>query len=212
MKTQSTFIAILGFYFFLALLGATGQANAQGGTDPFYSGYKAYLKKDYSKALIYWEPLAENGNPNAQYFLGIMFLNGQGVIKNLVEAGRWFNASAQQGDVGAQYFIGEMNLKGMGMAQNYRRAGAWFKKAAEQGYPDAQLQLGEWFADGKGGVTNKKFAYVWLKLAGANGIQAADEKRKQVESQLTEQEIRDAKHLAYQWWIGFEQGKNNERP
>jgi TPR repeat protein len=212
MKTQSTFITVLGFYFILALLGVNGQANAQSGTNPFISGYKAYLKKDFKRALIYWRPLAEAGNLDAQYHLGNMFLNGQGVTVDWSEAGKWFRASAEQGDVGAQYLIGEMNLKGMGMVRDYQKAGNWFKKAAEQGYPDAQFRLGEWYAEGKGGVTNLLLAYVWLKLAGANGIQAGDEKRKLVETRLTAKEIKHANGLAYQWWISFEQGKQKERP
>lgn len=99
----------------------------------------------------------------------------------------------------------------MGMVRDYQKAGAWFKKAAEQGYPDAQFRLGEWYTDGKGGVINLVLAYAWMRLAGANGIQAGDEKRKQVETQLTEQEIRDANHLAYQLWVRLEQNQQNKR-
>ena len=156
-------------------------------------------------ALAQWKPLAESGNTNAQYFLGIMYLNGQGTIKNWAEAANWFQVSAEQGDVGAQYLFGEMNLKGMGLVRDYRKAGIWFQKAARQGYPDAQFRLGECHADGKGCATNFILAYVWLKLAGANGIQAGDGKRKQLETQLNEQEIRYSNHLVYQWWIRLEQ-------
>jgi len=204
MKSQFKLLAVFVFYGFLSLIGAIGHDQAEGGTDPFYSGYKAYLKKDFSEALVYWKPLAENGNPNAQYFLGIMFLNGQGVMANWTEAAKWFQASAEQGDVGAQFLLGEMSLKGMGMVQNYQKAGTWLRKAAEQGYPDAQYRLGEWYADGKGGVTNLMLAYVWLKLAVTNGIQAGIEKIKQVETQLNDQEINRANQLAYQWWIRLE--------
>lgn len=160
-------------------------------------------------ALAQWKPLAEAGNTNAQYFLGIMYLNGQGTIKNWTEAAHWFQASAEQGDVGAQYLFGEMNLKGMGLVQDYRKAGIWFQKAAQQGYPDAQFRLGECYADGKGCENNLILAYVWLKLAGANGIQAGDEKRKQVETQLNDLEINYANQLVYQWWVRLEQKWKN---
>lgn len=172
--------------------------------DSFNSGYKAYLKKDFNKALGYWTPLAEAGNLDAQYHLGMMFLNGQGVNVDLTKAVKWFKASGAQGDPGAQFLIGEMNLKGMGLIQDYKKAGSWFKKSAEQGYPDAQYRLGEWYADGKGGITDLVLAYVWLKLAGANGIQAGDKKRERIENQLTFQEIKQADKLAFNLWNKLE--------
>lgn len=75
-----------------------------------FLGYKVYLKQNFKTAMLYWRSLAEHGNPNAQYFLGVMFLNGQGVIENWTETVKWFHLSAYQGDVGAQYLFGEINL------------------------------------------------------------------------------------------------------
>lgn len=211
MKTQSKLTIAFTFLFLLALPGIS-QATAEDGSDKFLQGYKAYLKKDFKSAFVHWKSLAEAGYANAQYFLGIMYLNGQGTKKNWTEAGKWFQASAEQGDVGAQYLFGEMNLKGMGLVRDYRKAGTWFQKAAEQGYPDAQFRLGELYANGKGGVTNLLLAYVWLKLAGANGIQAGDVKRKQLETRLNDQEINRANELAYQWWVRLEQSPYHGRP
>ena len=204
-KTQSKFLLAFAFLLLLPLTGWIGQATAKGENDKFMRGYKSYLKNDFKMALAHWIPLAEAGNTNAQYFLGIMYLNGQGTKKNWAEAAHWFQASAEQGDVGAQYLFGEMNLKGMGLVRDYRKAGIWFQKAARQGYPDAQFRLGECYTDGEGCEANFILAYVWLKLAGANGIQAGDEKRKQVETRLTEQEIRNANLLAYRWWVRLEE-------
>lgn len=211
MKTQTKLLIDITFLFLLFFTGWIGQATADDRIDKFLEGYKAYLKMNYKGAFAHWESLAEAGNADAQYFLGIMYLNGQGTEKNWPEAGKWFQASAEQGDVGAQYLFGEMNLKGMGLERDYRKAGTWFQKAAEQGYPDAQYRLGEWYAEGKGGVTNLLFAYVWLKLAGANGIQAGDEKRKQIETRLTAKEIKHANHLAYQWWVRLGRHEHNLR-
>ena len=204
-KPKCKTVMVFVFIILLAFSAWSGQVLATGEAKRFLLGYKAYLKKEFKNAFFHWKPLTEAGDMNAQYFIGIMYLNGQGTSKNWVEAARWFQASAEQGDVGAQYLFGEMNLKGMGLIKDFRKAGSWFTKAAEQGYPDAQFRLGEWYAEGKGGVTNLLLAYVWLKLAGANGIQAGDVKRKQLEAQLSAQEINHAKHLAYLWWVRFEQ-------
>ena len=149
-KTQSKFLLAFAFLFLLALAGWTTQATAEDGSDKFLRGYKAYLKKDFKMALAQWKPLAEGGNANAQYFLGIMYLNGQGTIKNWAEAANWFQVSAEQGDVGAQYLFGEMNLKGMGLVRDYRKAGIWFQKTRPTGLSRCPIPAGRMLRRRKG--------------------------------------------------------------
>ena len=72
--------------------GALAPAQAQI-SDRFLAGYNAYVKQDYATALYYWRPLAEDGNAEAQYDLGIMYLNGQGVKQDIAEAIKWFSIS-----------------------------------------------------------------------------------------------------------------------
>lgn len=168
--------------------------------DTFYKGYKAYLKKDFERAVYFWTPLAKAGNLDAQYKLGMMYLNGEGVEIDFEKAGELFQSSAKQGDAGAQFIFGEMSSKGMGVDTDFQKAGNWFRKAAEQDYPDAQFRLGQWYAAGKGGEQELKLAYVWLKLAGVNGIQPSDEIRGRVEKKLRPKSLEDAKRLAFEMW------------
>ncbi|HUC61592.1 MAG TPA: tetratricopeptide repeat protein [Alphaproteobacteria bacterium] len=79
--------ALLALGIFLA---APSAAHAQT-SDRFLAGYNAYVKKDFATALYYWRPLAENGDAEAQYDLGIMYLNGQGVKQDTAEAIKWFS-------------------------------------------------------------------------------------------------------------------------
>ncbi len=190
-------IALIGW---IALTGSAVAVQAESGTDPFTLGYKAYLIKDYKTALQHWQPLAKAGNAEAQYQLGMMYYNGQGVPVDYVSASKFFRASANQGDAGAQYLIGEMRLKGMGVAQNARLAGDWFRKAAQQDYPDAQYELGDWYLAGKDGEPDFVKAYVWFSLAETNGIKIEDAKRKTILNALSEPEIEMAQQLADQWW------------
>ncbi len=184
----------------MILLGNAGTVKAESGTDQFKLGYKAYLIEDYKTALDYWQPLAKAGNAEAQYHLGMMYYNGQGVPVDFVSASRFFRSSANQGDAGAQYLIGEMRLKGKGVAQDAGLAGVWFKKAAQQDYPDAQYELGDWYFAGKGGEPDYLKAYVWFSLAEANGIRIDNAKRKKILTELSEPEIKMAQQLAEQWW------------
>ena len=57
------------------LMGATTSVSAQ----DFQKGFRAYKSGDYATALREWRPLAEQGNADAQYNLGVMYYNGKGV-------------------------------------------------------------------------------------------------------------------------------------
>jgi hypothetical protein len=49
-------------------------------------------------------PLAEQGDANAQYNLGVIYDNGLGVPQDKVRAHMWFSLSAAQGRDGAAAF------------------------------------------------------------------------------------------------------------
>lgn len=62
----------------------------------------AYAKPDYAAALEHCRPPAEQGNPQAQLKLGIMYADGRGISKNPVEAYVWFSLAVQGGIQQAQ--------------------------------------------------------------------------------------------------------------
>ena len=78
----------------------------------------------------------------AQYNLGLMYDNGQGVPQDYKQAVKWYTKAAEQGDANAQYSLGYMYANGQGVPQDYKQAVMWFTKAAEQGDADAQYNLG----------------------------------------------------------------------
>lgn len=55
------------------------------------------VRKDYGEALRWYTLSAEQGNPDAEYSLGVMYLNGQGVRKDLAEALKWLRRAAGHG-------------------------------------------------------------------------------------------------------------------
>ena len=77
-------------------------------------GMGAYDAGDYLTALQEWRPLAEQGDSDAQYFLGVMYKNGQGVPQDDAESVQWYRLAANQGDADAQYNLGVMYKNGKG--------------------------------------------------------------------------------------------------
>ena len=68
----------------------------------FEAGEEAYERFDYATALKEWRPLAEQGDAAAQYNLGVMYREGQGVPQDDVQAYLWMNLAAAQGFEQAQ--------------------------------------------------------------------------------------------------------------
>ena len=113
---------------------------------------------------------AEQGNAEVQIKLGDMYLEGEGVPLNYVEAAKWFRKAAEQGHAEAQLNLGWMYDGGHGVPLNYVEAAKWIRKAAEQGIARAQHNLGVMYHVGEGVPQDYEEAYAWLFLAKAKGF------------------------------------------
>ena len=71
---------------------------------PLEDADAALKRRDYATVLRLIRPLAEQGDANAQYNLGVFYDNGLGVPQDKVRAYMWFNLSAAQGREGAAAF------------------------------------------------------------------------------------------------------------
>jgi len=65
--------------------------------DRFDDGVVAFIKGDSATAMKIWQPLAQEGNTEAQYHLGYMFQTGTGVKKDNQKALYWYNLAAKNG-------------------------------------------------------------------------------------------------------------------
>ncbi|HFC6390643.1 TPA: tetratricopeptide repeat protein, partial [Neisseria lactamica] len=81
---------------------------------------------------------AAHGNAAAQFNLGVMYENGQGVRQDYVQAVQWYRKASEQGDAQAQFNLGVMYAEGQGVRQDYVEAVKWFRQAADQGLAQAQ--------------------------------------------------------------------------
>ena len=101
-------------------------------------GYQSYLKGDYEAAYNEWLPLAELGDAEAQYNLGVLYDEGAGVEQDLPTAISWYQKAASQGFIDAQTNLGMMYYHGHGVERDYRAAAQWFRQAADQGDEEAR--------------------------------------------------------------------------
>jgi TPR repeat protein len=82
-------------------------------------------------------PLADQGNADAQMKLGFMYVAGEGIPQDYVEALKWFRLAADQRQANAQCFLGLMYFEGRGVLRDYVSAHMWLDLAAAGGIEDA---------------------------------------------------------------------------
>lgn len=114
----------------ITLVYNTGLIHAQ----DYEKGRQAYLNDDYPSALKELRPLAEQGDDDSRYYLGLMYLRGLGVIQDYKEAARLFANSAEQGHTFAQGLLGRMYSEGLGVNKNPIYAHMWWNIAGANGY------------------------------------------------------------------------------
>jgi TPR repeat protein len=123
-------------------------------------------QEDVAKITV----LAKQGNASAQNDLGLMYIEGNGVPKDELEAVKWYRKSAEQGNAVGQAHLGAIYARGYGgVTQNYAEAFKWSRKAAEQGNADAQNMLGFAYASGKGVPQDYSEAAKWFRKAAEQG-------------------------------------------
>ena len=76
--------------------------------------------------------LAEQGDAQAQFALGTMYRDGQGVALDYAEALRWWRKAAELGAIDAQFALGNMYAGGSGIAQDNILAYMWYSIATLQ--------------------------------------------------------------------------------
>ena len=104
-------------------------------------GYQSYLKGDYKAAYDEWLPLAELGDAEAQFNLGVLYDEGAGVERDLATAADWYRKAATQGFIDAQTNLGIMYYHGLGVDRDHELAAHWFRLAADQGDAEARDYL-----------------------------------------------------------------------
>ena len=113
--------------------------------------------------------LATQGNPDAQYRLGVAHASGEGVPRDLAEAAKWYRLAAEQGIAAAQGRLGSLLLSGDGITRNFTEAARWFRSAADQGNAYAAANLGLLHARGEGVTRDESEACVWFMVGAALG-------------------------------------------
>lgn len=112
---------------------------------------------------------AASGDRESQYSLGLAYINGKGVEKNVREGMRWLTLAAMGGHNRAQSNLAcEYHQSG-----DFKSAFKWWEGAAKRGDALSQYFLGSMYETGEGVLKDYVMALKWYKKAARLGDEAA---------------------------------------
>lgn len=105
---------------------------------PVPAAVEAVRRGDFAEAYCLWRPLAEQGDAEAQFQLGWLYANGQGLRQNPTAAADWWERAARAGHPDAHLAIAQAYQKGRGRKKDLNEAVHWMLVAARNGNDEAQ--------------------------------------------------------------------------
>lgn len=153
----------------LERLGSNGHTLAQKNLASWYHfGYEE-IAANASKAIFWYEILAEKNDAEAQLSLAKILFEQQ----QYAESFPWFVKLANNGDEDSQYHLSFLYVHGQGVEQSQEEAIFWLIKSAKQENSQAQFTLSNFYKNGIGTSIDEKQAHTWLKKSADNGLAKA---------------------------------------
>lgn len=145
----------------------------------FYDWAKACADKNGEEynpefAVKLFIEAANGGITVAKYKLGKMFLNGDGVEKDIPKAIEWLKQSATEENEFAEYALGRLYLQGEEVEKDTVAAEEYLLKAASRGNKYAAYLLGKEYLSGENFGKNIQKSVEYLKLAAEKGFESAE--------------------------------------
>ena len=165
----------------------------------YRDGLRHLQQGAYARALAQFRPLAERGEADGQYFLGLMHERGYGLPRDDRKAAHWYRLAAKQGNASAQANLGFLYLEGHGVPRDLGRAFDLLGRAAREGHAVAQFNLGNMYYEGKGIQQSYVLAYAWYRLSERNGLKGGFFGQLRAERHMTSEQIAEARALVRQW-------------
>ena len=162
------------------------------------SGMSAFFEKDYGKAFRLLLSIAERDFPQAQLYLGFMYIDGKGVTKDYEKGEYYYKKSADQGYSHAQQVLGSCLVKGPCFHRDVVRGLDLMEAAARNGMDTALLELAFMYKRGEGVPKDYVLALKWFNLAAAS-FEGWATYRDDMEEEMASAQIAEAQKLSREW-------------
>lgn len=98
----------------------------------YKKGNKYYKAKDVELALTYYGKAADAGHSEAQYIMGLLYIEGKKVLQNYDLGIEWLTRAAMQGHKDAQFKLAAIYHQGEIVPKDEQKAVYWATKYKEQ--------------------------------------------------------------------------------
>jgi hypothetical protein len=139
--------------------------------------FDAFDKRDYSSAFDMFLKEAENGNPAAQYNIGLCYATNSGVFQNDQATEQWYRKASEQGLGKAQYGLCCMLA--------------------------ADIMTGQSILSQEDQKKTMVEAFMWLTIANEQGYSESSEAIPRVKAHMTLEQTTEASKLARKWTEDF---------
>ena len=173
--------------------------SSTGAAGDFQKGWNAYNSADYGAALTEWQALADAGDVNASYGMGLLYGNGFGVDMNDELALKYYGFAAEKGHAEAQFNLAVMHQNGWGVPQSDQTANKWYALAADQGITAAQIAIGRFYGLDFLDSYDPVAAYKWFSIAEKLGDIDAFDKREFISTRMTPEQLAEAEARVRKW-------------
>ncbi len=130
-----------------------------------FSGITAFDTKNFTMAYQLLAPLATKGNAEALWRVGMMQMNGLGMVENQPLGFENLLQAASQDHAFAHHMLGVAYMTGEGVEKDITKSIEWFEKGAEFGIPGPMYTLGMLYEDGKEVKEDLEKAQYWFDRA-----------------------------------------------
>lgn len=169
-------------------LGAAAPSLGAGESKSIRTGIQAWQKGDYREAVAIWQPLADRGDPDAQFNMAQAYRLGRGVKANAATARGLLEKAANQGHLESRTVLGLLLLQGGDQLPALK----WLKSAAEDGEPRALLVYGTALVNGDGVTQDRLLGYAFVHRAVFKGLKSAQATLASLDTLMTAEERRKA--------------------
>ncbi len=142
-------------------------------TDYYALAIQKLDRNEYREAIDSFEQAGKQGNSKALYNLGVMHLNGIGMMEDKTVALDYFQKAARYGSAEAQFQAGYMFANGISTEKDTDKAVEYYKMASENGLNMAMNNLARIYTDSQEPFRNYAEALKLLQEATASGDASA---------------------------------------
>ena len=120
--------------------------------------------EERDKAIAELKQIANQGDPHAQYIMGLLCRDGGLLVPDTEQAKRWLELSAQE-LADAQYALGKLYLSNDPDIHDLAKGAYWLQQAADNGHEYAAYRLGKEYLTGENVSKDTAKATVYLRRA-----------------------------------------------